>query len=117
LEKIQIIENTPLQEVDDQFLKERNISLLVKREDLNHPYLSGNKWHKLKYNLEEAKKQDKDTLLTFGGAYSNHIYAVAAAGKLFNFKTIGMLQKMECIFITLIEYLTGKRNRLKFLIN
>ena len=95
MEKIQIIENTPLQEVDDQFLKERNISLLVKREDLNHPYLSGNKWHKLKYNLEEAKKQDKDTLLTFGGAYSNHIYAVAAAGKLFNFKTIGIIRGEE----------------------
>ena len=81
--------------MDDQFLKERNISLLVKREDLNHPYLSGNKWHKLKYNLEEAKKLGKDTLLTFGGAYSNHIYAVAAAGKIFDFKTIGIIRGEE----------------------
>ena len=76
-------------------MKERNISLLVKREDLNHLYLSGNKWHKLKYNLEEAKNRNKDTLLTFGGAYSNHIYAVAAAGKIFDFKTIGIIRGEE----------------------
>ena len=57
--------------------------------------MSGNKWHKLKYNLQEARKLGKDTLLTFGGAYSNHIYAVAAAGKLFNFKTIGIIRGEE----------------------
>ena len=92
---MQINENTPLEEVNDQFLNDRGISLFIKREDLNHPYLSGNKWHKLKYNLEEAKKQDKDVLLTFGGAYSNHIYAVAAAGKTFGFKTIGVIRGEE----------------------
>ncbi len=57
--------------------------------------MSGNKWYKLKYNLLEARKQNKDTLLTFGGAYSNHIYAVAAAGKLFNFNTIGIIRGEE----------------------
>ena len=92
---MQINENTPLEEVNDQFLNDRGISLFIKREDLKHPYLSGNKWHKLKYNLEEAKKQDKDVLLTFGGAYSNHIYAVAAAGKTFGFKTIGVIRGEE----------------------
>jgi 1-aminocyclopropane-1-carboxylate deaminase/D-cysteine desulfhydrase-like pyridoxal-dependent ACC family enzyme len=76
-------------------LKERKISLFIKREDLNHPFISGNKWHKLKYNLKEAQKQGKNTLLTFGGAYSNHIYAVAAAGKIFNFKTIGVIRGEE----------------------
>ena len=60
----------------------------MKRDDLIHPTVSGNKWRKLKYNLQEAQKQKHDTLLTFGGAYSNHIYALAAAGKLFGFKTI-----------------------------
>jgi len=54
------------------------ISLHIKREDLLHPEVSGNKFRKLKYNLMEAKHQDKNTLLTFGGAYSNHISAVAA---------------------------------------
>jgi len=57
--------------------------------------MSGNKWHKLKYNIREASKQGKDTLLTFGGAYSNHIYAVAAAGKMFNFNTIGIIRGEE----------------------
>jgi len=90
-----INENTPLEEVKDPLLKEMKISLLIKREDLNHPDLSGNKWHKLKYNLQEARKQGKKTLLTFGGAYSNHIYAAAAAGKIFNLNTIGIIRGEE----------------------
>ncbi len=87
-----INENTPVEEVNDPFLKERKISLFIKREDLNHPFMSGNKWHKLKYNLQEAVRQGKNTILTFGGAYSNHIYAVASAGNIFNFKTIGIIR-------------------------
>lgn len=90
-----INDNTPVEEIDDPFLKERKISLFLKREDLNHPALSGNKWHKLKYNIREAKRLTKNTLLTFGGAYSNHIYATAAAGKIFNFKTIGVIRGEE----------------------
>jgi 1-aminocyclopropane-1-carboxylate deaminase len=70
-------------------------NLLVKREDLNHPQLSGNKWHKLKYNVIEAKKRGYDKILTFGGAYSNHIYAVAAAGEIFEFDTIGIIRGEE----------------------
>jgi 1-aminocyclopropane-1-carboxylate deaminase len=95
VDKIDINENTPLEEVNDPFLKERKISLFFKREDLNHPQLSGNKWYKLKYNIKEAKEQGIDTLLTFGGAYSNHIYAVASAGKIFNFNTIGIIRGEE----------------------
>ena len=87
--------NTPIEEVNDSFLEERKITLLIKREDLNHPFMSGNKWHKLKYNLQEAKNQGKKILLTFGGAYSNHIYAVSAAGKIFNFNTIGIIRGEE----------------------
>jgi 1-aminocyclopropane-1-carboxylate deaminase len=94
-EEKHINENTPLEEVKDPLLKEMKISLLIKREDLNHPDLSGNKWHKLKYNLQEARKQGKKTLLTFGGAYSNHIYAAAAAGKIFNLNTIGIIRGEE----------------------
>jgi len=59
--------------------------------------MSGNKWHKLKYNIQEARKQGKDSLLTFGGAYSNHIYATASAGKIYNFKTIGIIRGEEHI--------------------
>ena len=94
-EEKHIYENTPLEEVKDPLLREMKISLFIKREDLNHPDLSGNKWHKLKYNLQEARKQGKKTLLTFGGAYSNHIYAAAAAGKIFNLNTIGIIRGEE----------------------
>ncbi len=66
--------------------------MYVKREDLADPFVGGNKWRKLKYNLLQAEKQNRHTLLTFGGAWSNHIYAVAAAGKRFGFSTIGIIR-------------------------
>lgn len=72
-----------------------NISLYMKREDLLHPIISGNKFRKLKYNLEEAKKQNQKVLLTFGGAFSNHIVAVAGAGETFGFETIGIIRGQE----------------------
>lgn len=73
----------------------KNVSLFIKREDLIHPYISGNKYRKLKYNLEQAKAENQDTLLTFGGAFSNHIAAVAFAGKEYGFKTIGIIRGDE----------------------
>jgi 1-aminocyclopropane-1-carboxylate deaminase len=71
------------------------ISLTIKREDLIHPFVSGNKFRKLKYNLLQAKAENKETLLTFGGAFSNHIAAVAYAGKEQGFKTIGIIRGDE----------------------
>ncbi|MCF6181685.1 pyridoxal-phosphate dependent enzyme [Lutibacter sp.] len=71
------------------------MSIFIKREDELHPFISGNKYRKLKYNLEEAAKQKKSTLLTFGGAYSNHIAATSAAGFEHNFKTIGVIRGDE----------------------
>lgn len=85
-------ENIPLSDINHPLLKEHNVKLFVKRDDLIHPFISGNKWRKLKYNIEEMKRQKKDLLLTFGGAYSNHILAVAAAGNKFVFKTIGIIR-------------------------
>ncbi|WP_220760073.1 1-aminocyclopropane-1-carboxylate deaminase/D-cysteine desulfhydrase [Flavobacterium sp. UMI-01] len=72
-----------------------HISVYIKREDLIHPFISGNKFRKLKYNLLEAKKENATTLVTFGGAYSNHIAAVAFAGKEQHFKTIGVIRGEE----------------------
>ena len=72
-----------------------NIELFIKREDKLHPIISGNKFRKLKYNLAEAKKQNHTTLVTFGGAFSNHILAVAGAGFEFGFKTIGVIRGEE----------------------
>lgn len=71
------------------------ITVVIKREDLIHPFVSGNKFRKLKYNLLEAKKKHYETLLTFGGAFSNHIAAVAYAGKENGFKTIGIIRGEE----------------------
>ncbi len=74
-----------------------NIELFLKREDLLHPHISGNKFRKLKYNLLEASKQKASTLLTFGGAFSNHILATAAAGNVNGFKTIGVIRGEELL--------------------
>ena len=71
------------------------ISLTIKREDLIHPFVSGNKFRKLKYNLLQAKAESQTTLLTFGGAFSNHIAAVAYAGKEQGFETIGVIRGDE----------------------
>lgn len=88
-------QSTPVQEFYHAALEKAGVRLMVKREDLNHPLISGNKWWKLKYNLEEAQRLNKKTLLTFGGAYSNHIYAVAAAAAECNFQSIGIIRGEE----------------------
>jgi 1-aminocyclopropane-1-carboxylate deaminase len=72
-----------------------SVSLTIKREDLIHPKISGNKYRKLKYNILQAKSENKDRLLTFGGAFSNHIAAVASAGKEYGFETIGIIRGEE----------------------
>lgn len=74
------------------------ITLHVKREDLIHPFISGNKFRKLKYNLLQAKATKKSKLLTFGGAFSNHIAAVAHAGLVHNLETIGIIRGEELEF-------------------
>ncbi len=82
-------------EVHLSILKDKNIRLFVKREDQIHPFVSGNKFRKLKYNIQEAINQEKQALLTFGGAFSNHILATAVAGKMAGFKTIGVVRGEE----------------------
>ena len=84
--------HVPLQKLSDPLLEEKAICLFVKREDLIHQKISGNKWRKLRYNVLEAAEKKYVTLLTFGGSYSNHIAATAAAGKQFGFHTIGLIR-------------------------
>ena len=72
-----------------------NSSVYIKREDLIHPIVSGNKFRKLKYNIVQAKVENKTQLLTFGGAYSNHIAAVAYAAKENSFRSIGIIRGDE----------------------
>jgi 1-aminocyclopropane-1-carboxylate deaminase len=90
-------ENTSIVKITDAQLDKAGVELSIKREDLLHPYISGNKFRKLKYNLLEAKRLGHHTLLSFGGAYSNHIHALAYAGQLFNFKTIGIIRGEETL--------------------
>lgn len=84
-------------EIPTEYLpaQKNGITVAIRREDLIHPFVSGNKFRKLKYNLLQAKVENQDTLLTFGGAFSNHIAAVAFAGKENNFKTIGIIRGDE----------------------
>lgn len=89
--------NIPLIEIFEDFLKEKNIRLYVLREDLIHPEISGNKWRKLKYNIQEAKNQGFSKLVTYGGAYSNHIAATAAAGRDYGIETIGIIRGEETL--------------------
>ena len=83
---------SPLMEITAPVFVQRGIRLLVKRDDRVHPVISGNKWRKLKYNLLEARRLGYSRLLTFGGAYSNHLAAVAAAGKQLGFSTLGIVR-------------------------
>ena len=76
-------------------LGEKKVVLFIKREDLIHPYISGNKFRKLKYNLDEAIKLKKKSLLTFGGAFSNHIVATAVAGEIAGLKTFAIIRGEE----------------------
>ncbi|WP_405648410.1 1-aminocyclopropane-1-carboxylate deaminase/D-cysteine desulfhydrase [Streptomyces sp. NBC_00019] len=83
---------SPLQEIEDDRFTRRGVRLLLKRDDLIHPALVGNKWRKLAPNLTAAAGR---TLLTFGGAYSNHLRATAAAGRLLSLPTVGVVRGDE----------------------
>lgn len=83
------------------------VELYIKREDLLHPEVSGNKFRKLKYNIQAAEKSGYKLWLTFGGAYSNHIAAVAAAGKLYDIATIGVIRGEELAHKPLNPTLSG----------
>ena len=92
--KKQTVENFKviIQPLQDQLFDQKNVSVSVLREDLIHPLTGGNKWRKLKYNLQAAREQNHHTIITFGGAYSNYLVATAVAGKEYEFKTIGLVR-------------------------
>lgn len=87
--------STPLQPLIDEHTQRAGIHLFLKRDDLIHPTVSGNKWRKLKFILQDAVEKGYGTLLTFGGARSNHLYATAAAGALLGMRTIGIVRGEE----------------------
>lgn len=103
--------NILLQKIEATLLDQKKVSLFILREDLIHPTISGNKWRKLKYNVKEAKEKGFDTIVTFGGAFSNHIAATAAVGAAVNLKTIGIIRGDEVSNATLD---LAKNNGMKF---
>jgi 1-aminocyclopropane-1-carboxylate deaminase len=83
---------SPVQQIQNKLFDEQGIKLFIKRDDLIHPIISGNKWRKLKYILKKASAENKTHLVTFGGAYSNHLVAIAAAAAKFGFKSTGFVR-------------------------
>jgi 1-aminocyclopropane-1-carboxylate deaminase len=81
-----------LTKIDDPLLAQYQIDLWIKREDLLHPVISGNKWRKLKFSLDHALSSGADTIVSMGGAYSNHLHALAYAGKALGLKTLGFIR-------------------------
>lgn len=94
--KLQKYQPSPIQEIPHPVFLEQGLQLLVKRDDLLHwpgaPAFGGNKWRKLKYNLLAARDQGAECLLTFGGAFSNHLAATAAAAQALGFSSVGMVR-------------------------
>lgn len=84
-----------VEEIKGPLFVEKRVRVFVKRDDMIHPFISGNKWRKLKYILPEAQRLSKNHLVTFGGAYSNHLLATACAAATFGFKSTGIVRGEE----------------------
>jgi 1-aminocyclopropane-1-carboxylate deaminase len=116
LNKIPDIAPSPLQEITTAISTEKGVRLFFKRDDLLHPVVSGNKWRKLRYNLLAAREQGKKYLITFGGAYSNHIQAVAAASQYLGFQSIGLIRGEEPLhYGATLAFAKSKGMELRFL--
>ena len=85
-------QQSPLIQLFDPLFEQKQVECWVKRDDLIHPVISGNKWRKLKYILNHALTLDCHTIISMGGAYSNHLHALAFAGKQLHLKTIGYIR-------------------------
>ena len=83
---------SPLTQILDKALSDRRVELWIKRDDLLHPIVSGNKWRKLKYALNHALYNQADTLISMGGAYSNHLHALAFSGQQLGMKTVAFVR-------------------------
>jgi 1-aminocyclopropane-1-carboxylate deaminase len=107
---------SPVVEIADHRLRVAGVRVLLKRDDLIHPEVPGNKWRKLKYNIATARALGFGTLLTFGGAYSNHIRATAAVGAYCGFETIGVIRGEEHLPLnSSLQYAVSRGMRLTYL--
>ena len=119
---------TKITKIKSNFLHQKQVELFIKRDDLIHNVISGNKWRKLKYNFQKAKEEGHNTILSFGGVYSNHLHALSYACNKMGFNSIGIVrngahhednptlsfcksQKMQFYhFILSLQLYTGKQN-------
>lgn len=107
---------SPVDEIEDERTQRAGARVLLKRDDLIHPEVSGNKWRKLKYNIEAARRRGARTLLTFGGAYSNHVVATAAVGARLGFETIGVIRGEEHVPLNPhLQFAVSRGMRLSYL--
>ncbi|WP_423146287.1 1-aminocyclopropane-1-carboxylate deaminase/D-cysteine desulfhydrase [Rubrolithibacter danxiaensis] len=83
---------SPTEQISHPLFIDKGVRVFLKRDDLIHPFISGNKWRKLKYLLLKAEKEGKNKLVTFGGAWSNHLLATACAAAKFGFKAVGIVR-------------------------
>jgi 1-aminocyclopropane-1-carboxylate deaminase len=83
---------SPVHQIENKLFDKQGLTVFIKRDDLIHPIISGNKWRKLKYLLKRAQTENKTRLVTFGGAFSNHLLATAAAAAKFGFKSTGIVR-------------------------
>jgi len=86
---------SPLNKISHPLLSEHGVTFYIKRDDQIHPEISGNKWRKLKYNFEYAIQKNHSKIVTFGGAFSNHIAATATAADHFNLQSVGIIRGHE----------------------
>jgi len=90
-----ITSNSIVQQISHTLLNNHNVELFIKRDDLIHTEVSGNKWRKLKYNIEQFRRSKKNHILTFGGAFSNHLLATASACQQNGISSIGIVRGEE----------------------
>lgn len=83
---------SPVEQITHPLYEQKQVNVFIKRDDLIHPFISGNKWRKLKYMLRQARAEQKSNLVTFGGAYSNHLLATACAAAKFGFRSTGLVR-------------------------
>ena len=86
------IQGSPMQRIDDNILHQYAVELWIKRDDCLHPIISGNKWRKLKYIIDDLVDKPIDTIVSMGGAHSNHLHALAYLGQCLSIKTVGLIR-------------------------
>lgn len=111
-----MLANSPLQKIESDLFKDKRIEVFIKRDDLIHPEISGNKWRKCFYLLENIKKSGVKNVITFGGAYSNHIHAFSYAANELGLNAIGIIRGEELADKPLNNTLSfAEKNNMKFI--